>query len=368
MSDNELEDMTENVFLTGATGALGPILAAELLSSGAASRLRVLIRGGDSPALARFNQWIGTLESVLAASGSLLPNPRKRVGLIEGDLSAPDLAIHSAQQAEFFDETEVIVHGAADTNFRGQAHWETNVEGTRRILELARKCRRLKKLVHVSTICVAGIQTGVVREAPVLTEPKFANAYERTKWEAERFVLESDLPVEIVRVGIVMGSSITGEVHRLGALHHVFRWFGTGQMPVVPGQPTTPVDLIDSELAAKVIRKVAQSPSTPGAIYHAAAGKRAVLLRDLCRFCSQQMHDEILESQFRTLDDREPHSRAHERLAKAWLPVLLASRTYDTARAEALWGGPLPLADWRQTLAKVLRSCGYVAQQRASVG
>src|SRR5581483_1397703 len=364
MSDNGLEDMNETVFLTGATGALGPVLAAELLASGAAPKLRVLIRGGDTPAITRFNQWIGTLESTLAASGSLLPNPRKRVGVIEGDLCAPDLAMSPAQQAQFCDETEIIIHAAADTNFRGQMHWETNVEGTRRLLDLARKCRRLKKLVFVSTICVAGIQSGLVREEPVVDEPRFANAYERTKWAAERLVLDSDLPIEIVRVGIVMGSTVTGEVHRLGALHHVFKWFGSGHMPVVPGQPTTLVDLIDSELAAKVIRKAAQTDAAPGAIYHAAAGRRAVLLQDLCRFCSQQMHDEILEASFRTLGHHETHSRAHERLAKAWLPVLLASRTYDTSRAEALWGGPLPLSDWRQTLAKVLRFCGYVDQQR----
>ena len=68
--------------------ALGPILAAELLSSGAASRLNVLIRSGDLSASARFNGWIQTLESVLAASGTLLPNPRKRVGLVDGDLCA----------------------------------------------------------------------------------------------------------------------------------------------------------------------------------------------------------------------------------------------------------------------------------------
>ena len=188
MSDNGLDDMTQNVFLTGATGALGPILAAELLASGAAQRLRVLIRGGDAPAIARFNQWIGTLESVLAASGSLLPNPRKRVGLVEGDLCArrPRRA-SAAPRSILHDETETIIHCAPDTSFRGggNAHWETNVQGTRRVLDLARKCRQLKKLIHVSTICVAGIQTGVVREEPVSVEPKFANAYERTKWEAE---------------------------------------------------------------------------------------------------------------------------------------------------------------------------------------
>ena len=95
-----------------------------------------------------------------------------------------------------------------------------------------------------------------------------------------------------------MGSSITGEVYRLGALHHVFRWFGAGQMPVVPGRPTTPVDLIDSELAAKLIRKVAESPAEPGAIYHAAAGRRAVLLRDLCQFCARRrLHEDVMEAQ-----------------------------------------------------------------------
>src|SRR4051794_12047823 len=107
----ELEDMTQNVFLTGATGALGPILAAELLASGAAPHLRVLMRSGDAPAIVRFNQWIERLECVLAASGSLLPNPRKRVGLVEGDLCATDLGINPTQRAQFCEETETIIHG-----------------------------------------------------------------------------------------------------------------------------------------------------------------------------------------------------------------------------------------------------------------
>jgi hypothetical protein len=47
--------------------------------------------------------------------------------------------------------------------------------------------------------------------------------------------------------------------------------------------------------------------------------------------------------------------------------VLLASQTCDTTQAEALWGGPLPLADWRQTLAKMLAFCGYKESQQVSV-
>ncbi len=362
--------MPQSVFLTGATGALGPILAAELLGGSTSMRLHALIRSNESPASARFDQWIQTLESVLLASGQLLPNPRKRVAAVPGDLCAADLGLGDLQHSQITNETDVIIHGAADTNFRGNgdAHWETNVEGTRRLLDLASRCRNLKKLVYVSTICAVGVQTGLVREEAIVGEPSFANPYERTKFEAERLVLSSNLPVEVVRVGIVVGSSVTGAVYRLGALHHVFRWFGSGQMPIVPGRPNTPVDLIDSELAAKLIRKCAASPLKRNAIYHAAAGRHAVLLRDLCQFCAQQMHDEFRADEPWTLEHDAPQSRQHERLAKAWLPVLLASRTYDTTRAESLWGGPLPLADWRQTLAKVLGFCGFTAQPRASVG
>jgi hypothetical protein len=44
----------------------------------------------------------------------------------------------------------------------------------------------------------------------------------------------------------------------------------------------------------------------------------------------------------------------------SFLPMLLYPRTYDTSRAEALWGGPLPCPDWRQTVSRVLHSCGLV--------
>jgi thioester reductase-like protein len=362
--------MNQTVFLTGATGALGPILAAELLTSGVAGRLNVLIRPNGASATVRFDRWIETLESVLASSGTLLPNPRKRVSVVGGDLCVDGLDLNELQRDTLTNEIDTIIHGAADTGFRGsgQSHRETNVEGTRRVLELASQCKNLRKIVFVSTICTAGIQTGTVREEAVTKEPNFANAYERTKWEAEHLVLNSGLPVEIVRVGIVMGSCVTGAVYRLGALHHVFRWFGGGQMPVVPGTPTTPVDLIDAEMAAKIIRMCASTPLTNAAIYHAAAGKRAVLLKDLVQFCTDEMLGAMRMHDPSMLDQHTRHAPAHTRLARAWLPVLLAPRVYDTTRAEQLWGGELPLNDWRDTLAKVTEYCGFGARQRASVG
>jgi hypothetical protein len=40
--------------------------------------------------------------------------------------------------------------------------------------------------------------------------------------------------------------------------------------------------------------------------------------------------------------------------AGSFFPALLYPKVYDTARAEALWGGSLPLSDWRSTLRRVI--------------
>ena len=43
------------------------------------------------------------------------------------------------------------------------------------------------------------------------------------------------------------------------------------------------------------------------------------------------------------------------RSIKGFLPDLLFPKTYETTRAELLWGGPLPQYDWRETMGRVIR-------------
>ncbi len=40
--------------------------------------------------------------------------------------------------------------------------------------------------------------------------------------------------------------------------------------------------------------------------------------------------------------------------AGSFFPALLYPKVYQTARAERVWGGPLPLSDWRSTLGRVI--------------
>jgi hypothetical protein len=45
------------------------------------------------------------------------------------------------------------------------------------------------------------------------------------------------------------------------------------------------------------------------------------------------------------------------RSVNRFLPDLCFPKTYQTAQAQALWGGPLPRYDWPQTLERVIRVC-----------
>jgi hypothetical protein len=45
------------------------------------------------------------------------------------------------------------------------------------------------------------------------------------------------------------------------------------------------------------------------------------------------------------------------RSVNRFMPDLCFPKTYQTTRAQALWGGPLPHYDWRQTLERVIRFC-----------
>jgi Male sterility protein len=89
------------------------------------------------------------------------------------------------------EEVREVVHGAASVAFdlplaESQS---INVEGTRRILDLAEDCAArgegLRRVTYVSTAYVAGDRHGRAREADLDAGPGFRTAYEQSKHEAD---------------------------------------------------------------------------------------------------------------------------------------------------------------------------------------
>jgi len=93
-----------------------------------------------------------------------------------------------------FEHADVVYHGAGRVGFWGprDAFWSINVEGTRAVLDAARRCG-VPRLVYTSTPSVVGYARDVENGGPELPYAAVhENAYGQSKCAAERLVLAAN--------------------------------------------------------------------------------------------------------------------------------------------------------------------------------
>ena len=193
-----------NVLVTGGTGFLGDGLIRRFCTDTDA-HLWVLSRASKS----------GSAEERIL--GRLDRRFHPRITILEGELSQPLLGLDGAAgtpaAAKFqrlLDSCDEISHNGADLSFRSDAEsrervMNTNVGGTARLLDLAKRFRRpLKAFNFTSTAYVHGTWAAdrVFREDDRPTE--WRNAYEQSKWDAESLVVGSGLPFRVFRPSIIV--------------------------------------------------------------------------------------------------------------------------------------------------------------------
>jgi nucleoside-diphosphate-sugar epimerase len=164
-----------------------------------------------------------------------------------------------------------------------------NVGGTRHAVDFAGRCRSLRELLLVSTVCVAGARTGSMPERLENVAPPFVNAYEQTKWEAEQVAAAASLPVRIARLSVCMGGQDTGYVHRFGAIHHALHWLMLGLIPMMPGAPGSRIDVIANDVAARWIAHAVLQDVNGLDVCHVAAGRGAPTLDDLLNVAVERL-------------------------------------------------------------------------------
>lgn len=156
-----------------------------------------------------------------------------------------------------------IVHSAAVTRFNVDPETATavNVEGTRKLLRFAASCPSLQSVDLLSTIYVAGLREGVIDEEPSCDPTGFANEYERSKWYAERLLIEhfSDLPWRIVRIATVIAHDSAGQVVQQNAVHNTLKLLYYGLLSLVPGKPEVPLYFVSGDFASAAIVAVMQN-------------------------------------------------------------------------------------------------------------
>ncbi|MCA1221034.1 SDR family oxidoreductase [Streptomyces sp. 8L] len=177
--------MVVHVALTGATGFLGLRLLRRLLTTRAT--LTVLTHAGSGDALSRIARFL----ELSGAGDALIDALPGRLRVVETELERPRLGLSRHDFQELADGLDALWHSAGSINLEGDIAQlrRVNVEGTRRVLELAAAGRGRPVLHHISTAFVAGARReGVAYEDELDDAYGFENAYERSKFEAEHLV------------------------------------------------------------------------------------------------------------------------------------------------------------------------------------
>ena len=234
------------------------------------------------------------LNSLLADIGHA--SAHGRITPYAGDISRERLGLSSEDWARLASQTTHILHLAADTSFEqplAKAR-RTNLEGTRWMLALADEARMrgvLRRMLHISTAYVVGGQRGLTGPDLLTPEGPFRNTYERTKTEAEILVRHTirQLPVSILRPGIVVGHSQTGAFHGFGSIYPAIYACLNG-LPLYFGRRDAALDLVPVDYVAEAILHFANIEVSEERTYILAGGDRtAVTLADFRTMLSTEL-------------------------------------------------------------------------------
>jgi NAD(P)-dependent dehydrogenase (short-subunit alcohol dehydrogenase family) len=195
-------------FVTGATGFVGRFLVGKLLQR--KGNITVLVRKGS--------------EKRLDAIAERMGWDRKRISVVNGDLSKPKLGLTPAQIKALTGKVQHFFHLAAIYDLAADAESQkvANVEGTRHALELAAAIKA-GCFHHTSSIAAAGLTPGVFREDMFEEAEGLQDPYFRTKHDSEGLVRrQTKVPYRIYRPGAVVGHSKTGEIDKIDGPYYLF--------------------------------------------------------------------------------------------------------------------------------------------------
>ncbi len=260
----------DDIFFTGFPGFLGRELLPRVLSRTA--------EGGKALCLVQ-PRYRADADRALAAIEGEHPDLAGRTEIIEGDITAPDLGLGDALERIAKGVAEIF-HLAAvyDLSVGRDFAMRVNVDGTRHILDFARRCPNLRRHQYVSTCYVSGAWPGAFRESDLERGQRFNNFYEETKYLAEVLVqraMAEGMPTTIYRPGIVVGDSTTGETQKYDGPYFLLQWVmrqpkALTLMPVVADPEKVRLNVVPRDFVVDAIAYLSAQENSLGQVYQLA--------------------------------------------------------------------------------------------------
>ena len=193
------------IFITGATGFLGKHLVAELAPH--FDKIFVLTRNIAKNDFTQFSN----------------------VALIKGDITHPDIFASEDDKSMLINNMDIIIHAAALYDIKASYSdlYLHNVLGTQNVLSFIKKSKKLRSFYYVSTIAVADENSYYLDEYSLPKRKTFSDFYSQTKYAAEKLVrdISLNIPVRILRPGIIVGNSQTGAMEKIDGPYYFIEAF-----------------------------------------------------------------------------------------------------------------------------------------------
>ncbi len=252
------------VLVTGATGAVGPVVIEALVAAG--MRVRALVRSQPTVGL-------------LPAS----------VTLVTGDITAPETLDAAVTGCDAVVHLAALLHINNPAPALAAEYERVNVTGTANLLAAAQR-HNIQRFLLVSTIAVYGKARQAAESPPLdeTTPPQPDTLYGRTKLQAEALVLaartaEGAAMGVVLRPAAIYGTRIKGNYARLYSALARGRF-----LPVGPGHNRRTL-IYDRDLATAIVTAVTHSAAT-GRVYNVTDGDYHSLQQIIAAICHAQGH------------------------------------------------------------------------------
>lgn len=305
----------ERVLVTGYPAFTAKRMIAKILAEDPTADVRVLSRA----------KFADQARDFLA---SLPGGDRGRV--VIGDVCDMDLGL-SGDEYQMMANEVTTIHHLAGIYYMGvdkATARRVNIEGTRGVIELANDAKRLRRLCHWSTAAVSGKRKGIILEGELDEGQSFHNFYEETKYAAEKLALAAQkrMSLTILRPGIIVGDSATGEIDKFDGPYYLMVLIATNALQVhlpLPGRGTAPMHLVPIDYVIDAGYRLSLDARAAGRTFH---------LTDPNPLSARKVYELVAE-------------RSHTKPPRGFIPGGIAKTLLRTPGIEKLARGPLAFLD-----------------------
>ena len=211
------------------------------------------------------------LPELFERAQAVIPANDAKVTLHRGDVAALDLGLSADARASVLASTRRVFHFAALRHPSAGAKRirAINLEAARNVLRFLQDGRGAARLIHLSTLFVLGEGVGKRNaEAPVEGHAKHRNPLEAVHAEVESMIMGSGFGWTLLRPGLVIGDSKTGEVDRLGGVYRLGILAASlpRRLPLICPPSDARLHFVAADTVAKAALALADTPESLGRI------------------------------------------------------------------------------------------------------